>query len=223
MFPNRLSQIIAEASLQQISGPANSSNLAVGTYNYTFRATDSSGNSSECSYVLTVSDYPDINLGNDTAVHLGTQLDLEVKDGYENYLWSTGAAGRIIKPVITSDTTIWIEVTNEYGCTSYDTIEINISFVGVEEQNQSGDVRIYPNPTSAYLNIEFEEDIPEDLQLHVLNVAGQLVEGIPTERYPRKNIPQLLRKGLRPLLDPPELAGTGEGCAGGGEVNGRSG
>ncbi len=174
------------ASVTQLMGPTNSSSLAVGTYTYTYEAKDSTGNTATCSYVLTVADYPDVDLGPDTGVNPGTQLNLQVKAGYESYLWSTGDTDRDIDPTVNSDTTFWVQASNEYGCTSSDTIHVSITFVGVEQLgNFAEQIKVYPNPTSTTVYLQFKEDIPQDLQIDVLASNGQLVQNIPMEIQPK--------------------------------------
>ncbi len=67
---------------------------------------------------------PEINLGNDTLICVGDSLSLSAGPGFESYLWSTGSTDSTI--VIDTTGIFWVEVTNEFGCSSIDSITIGI-------------------------------------------------------------------------------------------------
>jgi hypothetical protein len=77
------------------------------------------------------------------------------------YLWSNGATTRSIQFTTTGiglDLQKYaVEVTNEHGCKSKDSIVVFFSFdfcTGVEEQNKNDMVRLFPNPAHGTLTIE---------------------------------------------------------------------
>ena len=67
---------------------------------------------------------PEINLGNDTLICIGTSLILNAGSGFESYLWNTGSTDSTI--VIETEGTYWVEVTNEFGCSVVDSIVVGI-------------------------------------------------------------------------------------------------
>ena len=72
---------------------------------------------------------PPVDLGNDTTLCEGQELQLNAGSGYSQYLWSTGSVDSSI--VVTGSELIWLEVVSETGCVWYDTIFIDF-VAGVE-------------------------------------------------------------------------------------------
>ncbi|MDF1551219.1 MAG: hypothetical protein P1P88_25590, partial [Bacteroidales bacterium] len=66
---------------------------------------------------------PGVNLGEDTTAC--SSVELIVENNYSTYDWSTGQVNNSI--VVSETDTIWLKVTDKYGCESRDTIEITIS------------------------------------------------------------------------------------------------
>jgi hypothetical protein len=108
--------------------------------------------------LLEVYPNPQVFLGNDTAVYPGVTILLDAGPGYASYLWSTGhymqtlavdsaGTGQGIK-------TVWVEVTNSYGCKGSDTININFTQnPGLDETFGDSHLRIFPNPSGGSLQL----------------------------------------------------------------------
>ncbi|MCD4744997.1 MAG: hypothetical protein K8R58_01720, partial [Bacteroidales bacterium] len=74
------------------------------------------------SIVITVFPSPEINLENDTSICFGDSLILNAGAGYESYLWQDGSTDSTY--IVDTTGIYWIEVSNEYGCITRDTIII---------------------------------------------------------------------------------------------------
>jgi hypothetical protein len=72
---------------------------------------------------ITVRALPDVNLGEDVAVCEGGEAVLDAGTGFSSYLWSTGATGSTIS--VSQPGSYWVEVANQYGCSSRDTVEFS--------------------------------------------------------------------------------------------------
>ncbi len=73
---------------------------------------------------IVISEIPEFSIGNDTTIPAGTTLLVDAGEGYSGYSWSTGDISRIIE--IASSGIYSVIVTNEYGCSSSDDIEVTV-------------------------------------------------------------------------------------------------
>jgi gliding motility-associated-like protein len=71
---------------------------------------------------IVVLDSADVELGNDTIIAPGTTIELAPDSVYATYLWSTGSTSSTIE--VNQAGVYTLTVTNEYGCTSTDEIEV---------------------------------------------------------------------------------------------------
>ncbi|MFO7573871.1 MAG: T9SS type A sorting domain-containing protein, partial [Bacteroidales bacterium] len=122
---------------------------------------------------------PNPFLGNDTILGLNSSLTLNA--GLSgSYLWSTGAMSQIIiadTSLLGSGThLLWVQVTDSSGCAGSDTIQI--SFVqnpGISEHQNTGNIRIFPNPTSGAFTIQFPDFLPKSLFIQLTGIDGKVV------------------------------------------------
>ena len=93
--------------------------------------TDDYGKIGKDTVQVTFHNLPNIDLGKDTTANFNDTIKLSVTEGYNNYNWSTEDTTNSIKYIannlFTNDTTFFVEVENQYGCTSLDSIKININ------------------------------------------------------------------------------------------------
>jgi gliding motility-associated-like protein len=71
---------------------------------------------------ITVFESPEVNLGNDTVIDPSTTITLDAGGDYAEYAWSTGETTQSIE--IDMAGIYSVVVTNEFGCTAEDEIEI---------------------------------------------------------------------------------------------------
>ncbi|MHC1706707.1 MAG: C25 family cysteine peptidase [Bacteroidales bacterium] len=77
--------------------------------------------------VININQIPAINLGNDTTLGIGQSLVLTPGPGFDSYLWSTGETDVSISVTLSGNYSVTI--TDIYGCSSYDSIQVNIIIV----------------------------------------------------------------------------------------------
>ncbi len=125
---------------------------------------------------LTVNPLPTVDLGADTMICNGCSLTLDAGAGFTSYNWSTGASGQSI--VVDSAGSYSVQVTDANGCTSGDTIVVNV----VSGTNQSTisnhlSLIIYPNPTTGQITLA---NLPQEAaRISVYNILGELVDVRP--------------------------------------------
>lgn len=111
-----------------------------------------------------------VNLGEDTVACPFTPFSVGVSPEAGNqYLWSDGTV-LPVHPITTSGNYI-LTVTNAQGCSSSDTIKVEVCPLGVEETNS--DVVVYPNPANDYFQIYSK--LTGKALISVYNAAGALV------------------------------------------------
>src|SRR6056297_2901276 len=89
----------------------------------------------------TVHALPDVDLGPDLEAYEDTTLDAGA--GFESYLWSTSEESQ--KITVESDGAYSVKVTDQYGCSNSDTVNVTILSVGIENNEYLQELSIYPN------------------------------------------------------------------------------
>ena len=87
-------------------------------------ATDAAGCSAIDSLYLSVYDLPEVDLGPDTAVCGDEGLVLDAGTNGIDYIWSTGEITQEITVFMGGGEEYWVEVSDAYGCTDGDTIQV---------------------------------------------------------------------------------------------------
>lgn len=92
---------------------------------YKLKASNNNGCSTIDSAYLAIVPGPKVNLGNDTTL-CSAVLTLYAGNDGTSYLWSTGeSTNNIMVSNINEGQRFWVEVTNDFGCKSVDTIRIH--------------------------------------------------------------------------------------------------
>jgi hypothetical protein len=156
------------------------SNLPLGITNYYVTITNTQGCSITDSIAVDVKPLPQVNLGPDVNLCVGTSMQLDAGSGFMKYYWSTGDTTQTISYLGTNNNvginTITVKVWNAPDCYAEDTIEINVmSCVSVNQSSGDYSIKIYPNPTDGMINIEFIGLPDEKLDLSMFNMQGQMV------------------------------------------------
>jgi len=120
---------------------------------------------------------PSLYIGNDTSISIYDNLQLNVEEGYDNYLWSTGDTGNIIN--LSGDSLglgnhkIWCTVFSQ-SCYISDTISISVyDDTGINTSN-STTLIITPNPTNSHIRISISPEVTIT-KYEVFNLYGQKI------------------------------------------------
>lgn len=91
---------------------------------YVVTITDHCGFTIQDSIKLIVKTGPDIDLGNDTLICIDGNYTLHAGPGYPYYLWQDGSGDSVL--TINEAGLYWVTVTNVFGCSSTDSINISL-------------------------------------------------------------------------------------------------
>ena len=152
--------------------------IASGAYSLT--VTDANGCVGNDLILVTVNQLPQPNLGDDQTMCGVASIQLTAGATFATYLWSTGATSNPVtitnQQIVEGVNVVWVEVTNGFGCSNTDTLLLTGGCVGIEELSTSASMFIYPNPTSADLNIQLSNlNENEGVVLQVVAMTGEYV------------------------------------------------
>lgn len=183
---------------QQFSEIVSNAILPGATLNYTFNTTidlsgegeypftvftvlssDINANNDSLSIMVNSSIPPSVDLGADTTL-CNNELLLLNAGGGDNltYNWNTSETTQTI--LIDASTTgvgvnsYNVEVTNEFGCSSYDTILITVTACTGITNHESEDIILYPNPMSDFLIVKTNDPEFIGSNVSIFNLPGQL-------------------------------------------------
>ncbi|MCX7862081.1 MAG: proprotein convertase P-domain-containing protein [Bacteroidales bacterium] len=164
-----------------------------GNYTYQVTVTDCNGCSNTGISVITVNSNPSVNLGNDTLICQNQTLLLNA-GVHNSYIWSDASTSQTILfdasqyPIGTY--TYSVTVTNTYGCTATDTIQIITDPCTQNIHTELSTILIYPNPASEYIVID---RAPIGYSICITNSLGQTVLSTSihktTEKLSLKELP----------------------------------
>jgi hypothetical protein len=97
------------------------------------------------SHLITVSQYPSVNLGNDTMICSTCTIILDAGNAGSSFLWSTSDTVQTIS--LNHADTVWVIVSNN-GCQAWDTIIIHMDTLSGLAENYEGKCGFYPNPST---------------------------------------------------------------------------
>jgi hypothetical protein len=154
------------------------SGLALGSYQIT--VTDANSCEMVSSY-LVEADFPTpvVDLGPDQTITWQKKYTFNANNP-GTFLWSTGETTQIIQMFVTTDTTVWVTVTNDGGCMGSDTLNIDLDeVISVDEVTQN-DVKVFPNPTSGLTQLLVGNANAKEMDVMVLDISGAI---ITTQHY----------------------------------------
>jgi len=178
-------------------GSTDSTYLVDTTGLYWVEVTNEYGCSAIDSIFIELLPSPEINLGNDTLICAGDSLILNAGSGFSTYLWSTGSADSVI--VIDTSGVFWVIVTNEFGCSSIDSIFVDyypFAFEDLELGNDTsfcyGDAFVL-SASSGYTYYEWQNGSHDSIFIadtagvywvYVSNPCGEAWDTINLSLYP---------------------------------------
>lgn len=145
----------------------------VGFNQVDYEFTDANGCTGSSQGSVRVDAAPDIDLGTDTTICEGSSLTLNAGIGFTTYRWDNGTINR--ERTVNSAGTYVVTVTNNNGCEDVDSIEVNVEICSGIDESALASIKIYPNPTSAELNIQLPKAGIALNELRVLDVNSKLL------------------------------------------------
>ncbi|MBK9018343.1 MAG: T9SS type A sorting domain-containing protein [Saprospiraceae bacterium] len=116
---------------------------------------------------------PVLDLGPDTIVYEPNSYVLDAGTGFnQTYLWSDGSTSQTL--TVSEDGTYNVTVTSASGCTSTDEVTVNFQPNAVNEPTLAGQLGLFPNPTSGWVNLAFSEFEAGAYSVGVYDVTGRL-------------------------------------------------
>ena len=116
---------------------------------------------------------PDLFLGSDTLTCAGNSLILDAGQ-HDSYLWSDNSTFSTLSPdfSVSGQYAYSVIVTNSFGCTASDEINIEVQDCASVEDVSLEDIIFYPNPFREviYSNINLEE-----YEISVYDLNGKIV------------------------------------------------
>ena len=152
------------------NGSGQQSFTATGTGSYYLEVIDDN----DCSFTDTIeiTEYPnpDISLGNDTTILIGTSLNITPGSGFTKYVWSTNETTESI--AVNQAGKYSVTVTDINGCEGTDEIEITVS-ASVQYTN-GNKYSAYPNPAVNTITIETTSNMI-GTNLQITDLQGKVV------------------------------------------------
>lgn len=153
-------------------------NLGVGTHSIFVTVTDGNSCNGYDAVLVNVIADPNAAMGSDPTICVSGTTILSVTPGAASYLWSNGATTSSINvdgSVLGIGTHPFsVEVTNSFGCTSADTVTVNvISCLGINENNSQIQMNVYPNPATDIINLNINSEMSGEMHISILNEVGQ--------------------------------------------------
>lgn len=167
-----------EATLTQIAGPVNGSQLEPGLYYLRFKADDTSGNTTFSGTLLEVLEYPEVDLGDDVNTAPGSLVGITAGTDPElNYEWSTGHDTPYAEIYVMGDMNVSVAVSNMGGCTTYDDINIFVSTtMSTNDKEDGNSFSLYPNPATELVNLSFGlNKSMNNATIQITDMQGKLV------------------------------------------------
>lgn len=120
--------------------------------------------------IAKVTPLPSVLLGNDTMIASGTILFLDAGPGFDSYHWSTGETTQTITVNSTNNYSVEVSLN---GCSSTDTITINVVLGIQSNSTMNGSINLYPNPVKDRLIMQFESEKSIPAVISVCDITGK--------------------------------------------------
>ena len=128
------------------------------------------------SIVVHVKPSPQIDLGEDTSICRNHELNLQVSEGYQSYLWQDEST----ETTFTIDSTnaeiglneYWVSVTGTNGCVTTDTVTVTMESCAGIQQFGRLTLRLFPNPTEGKSRLTLK-GVWDEFSLRIVDNKGQ--------------------------------------------------
>lgn len=112
----------------------------------------------------------------DTVVCNGDTMYIDPGAGYASYLWSDNTTDQILKTTLPG--TYSVTVTDTAGCDISDSVSVVFdpcTRIVIPPEQPSKAIKLYPNPFTGQLTIEFNRLAAQTLEVGITNILGQTV------------------------------------------------
>lgn len=124
----------------------------------------------------TIYDLPVVDLGPDSLFYQsGQTVILDAGNGFIDYVWSTSETTQQIS--VTNSNFYEVTAIDANGCSGTDIIYVDF-YIGIENNELSQSLSIYPNPTNDKFTLELRKQSIKKLTVKILSSDGKLVNSI---------------------------------------------
>jgi len=130
---------------------------------------------------IEVHNKPEVNLGDDTEVCIGTHATLDAGNEGAEYLWSTGETTQTIDVDTTgmddeNNRTVSVLVTDQNSCFSSDEAVVHFrDCSGINENNYINGFEIFPNPSGGIFTIKLNSLKDQEVIIELISSMGKIV------------------------------------------------
>lgn len=162
---------------------------APGMQTVSVMVTDSNSCMASDTVMVQINALPVVNLGPDATICVGNSQTLDAGAGFASYAWSLGDSTQTVTVNSTlglGATTVVVTVADSMGCMGTDTIVVTVDpCLNINNIDNNTAFKVYPNPTSNNINIEFTNVVNADVTLYGVdgrailnrsNYNGQLLQ-----------------------------------------------
>jgi len=123
---------------------------------------------------VTIWETPQVEIGyGEDTLKTSLPVTLDAGSGFVSYLWQDNSTTSAYQ--VTSYGLYWVMVTNEYGCSSRDSVYVD-SQTGFDNlEVPFGEIRFFPNPVSDILYVEIDMDTEKNIILEFYSIINKLV------------------------------------------------
>ena len=135
---------------------------------------------------------PIVTLGEDISILVGEQWEIDLGDSFSSYTWNDQAGGQTFTFEATEDnigtTVITVTVTDEFGCTASDEINITVlSNPNAVHYLNNNRLLIFPNPAKD--NIFIKGKLEDSYNMILTDLNGRILrQGAATDKISLENI-----------------------------------
>jgi hypothetical protein len=115
---------------------------------------------------------PQVVLGDDIYTSRPDTISLDAGEGFTSYLWHDGRSQQTYD--VTAYGWKWVTVTDQYGCQGADTLYVGF-FNNVLDKERTFLTKVYPNPASGSIQIEFENLPASGVVLELVDMEGRVI------------------------------------------------
>jgi len=129
---------------------------------------------------IDVHNNPEVNLGDDTEVCIGTHATLDAGNEGAQYLWSTGETTQTIDVDTTgmddnNNRTVSVLVTDQGSCSSSDETMVHFrDCSGINENSYLNGFEIFPNPSGGIITIKLNSLKDQEIIVELISSMGKI-------------------------------------------------